>query len=89
MNFNNLDKAPDYANNVLLLVNVGQWVMEPGQRSRYRDLLRVRGPSPGRAKNFPFPISSRPAPGPTQPHIQWVSEVLSPGVKQLRREADH
>jgi hypothetical protein len=31
----------------------------------------------------------RPALGPTQPPIQWVSEALSLGVKQKRREADH
>jgi hypothetical protein len=27
--------------------------------------------------------------GPTQPPIQWVPRVLSPGVKRLGREADH
>jgi hypothetical protein len=40
-------------------------------------------------KNFHFSMSSRPALGPTQPPIQWVPRVLSPGVKQLEREADH
>jgi hypothetical protein len=33
--------------------------------------------------------ASRPALGPTQPPIQWVSEALSLGVKQPGSEADH
>jgi hypothetical protein len=40
--------------------------------------------SPGRVKNFHFPISSRPALRSTQPPIKWV-----PGVKRQGREADH
>jgi hypothetical protein len=43
---------------------------------------------PGRVKNFLFP-TSRAAPRPTQPPIQWVPGALSPGVKRQRREADH
>jgi hypothetical protein len=45
--------------------------------------------SPGRVKNFLFSTPSRPALGPTQSPIQWVSWALSPGVKQPGREADH
>jgi hypothetical protein len=41
------------------------------------------------AKNFHLPMYSRPALGPTQPPIQWVSGALSPGVKRPGREADH
>jgi hypothetical protein len=37
---------------------------------------------------FPFDTMSRLALGPTQPPIHWVSGALSPGVKQLRHEAD-
>jgi hypothetical protein len=32
---------------------------------------------------------SRPALGPTQPHILWVLGNISPGVKRPGREADH
>jgi hypothetical protein len=35
--------------------------------------------SPGRVKNFYFAISSRPAPGSTQPPIKWVPGALSWG----------
>jgi hypothetical protein len=44
--------------------------------------------SPGRAKNFLFAGSSRPALRPTQPPIQWVPGALSQGVKRPGREAD-
>jgi hypothetical protein len=40
-------------------------------------------------KNFHFSTSSRPALGPTQPPIQWISEALSPGIKRPGREDDH
>jgi hypothetical protein len=33
--------------------------------------------------------ASRPTLGPTQPPIQEIPEVLSPGVKRSVREADH
>jgi hypothetical protein len=36
-----------------------------------------------------FATASRPALGPTQPHIQWVPGALSLGVKQQGCEADH
>jgi hypothetical protein len=38
---------------------------------------------------FIFITVSRPALGPIQPPIQWLSGALSPGVKRLGREADH
>jgi hypothetical protein len=38
---------------------------------------------------FLFTTVSRPALGPTQPHIQWLPGALSLGVKRLGREADH
>jgi hypothetical protein len=34
-------------------------------------------------------VSSRPAPGPTQPPIQWVPGTPLAGVKRAGREADH
>jgi hypothetical protein len=37
---------------------------------------------------FLFATASRPALGPTQPPIQWLSEALSPEVKRPGREAD-
>jgi hypothetical protein len=40
-------------------------------------------------KNFHFFMSSRLALGSTQPLIQWIMGVLSPGIKRPRREADH
>jgi hypothetical protein len=40
-------------------------------------------------QDFSLFTASRPALGPTQPPIQWVPGVLSPGVKQQKREADH
>jgi hypothetical protein len=40
-------------------------------------------------KNFHFSMSSRPALGPTQHPIQWVSGAFSLGVKRPEREADH
>jgi hypothetical protein len=38
---------------------------------------------------FLFSIASRPALGPNQLLIQWVSGGCSPGVKQPECEADH
>jgi hypothetical protein len=37
-----------------------------------------------RQRIFPLTSSSRPALGPTQPPVQWVSGALSPGVKRGR-----
>jgi hypothetical protein len=45
--------------------------------------------SPGRTKNFLLSTSSRLVLGPTQPPLQWVPGILSPGVKRSGREADH
>jgi hypothetical protein len=44
---------------------------------------------PDRGKVFLFFTASRPNLGPTQHHVQLVSEALPPGVKRQRREADH
>jgi hypothetical protein len=40
--------------------------------------------SPTEAEDFPLAPASRPAMGPTQPPIQCVPGVLSPGVKRGR-----
>jgi hypothetical protein len=46
--------------------------------------------SPAGAKDFPLASVSRPPLGPTQPPVQWVPGVLSPGVKaRSGRDADH
>jgi hypothetical protein len=59
---------------------VSVWAGRPGDR----------GSIPGRGKIFPLASVSRPALGPTQPPVQWVPGVLSPGVKSRPgRDADH
>jgi hypothetical protein len=50
---------------------------------------RGRTSSPDRVENFLFSATSRPAPGPTQPPIQWVPGALSPRIKRSGLEADH
>jgi hypothetical protein len=40
-------------------------------------------------REFLFYTVSRPALGSTQQHIQWVTGIVSPGVKRLGHEADH
>jgi hypothetical protein len=48
--------------------------------------IGVRSP----AGDFPLSSVSRPALGPTQPPVQWVPGVLSPGVKaRPGRDVDH
>jgi hypothetical protein len=71
--------------------NWSRSTLELGWCSRYSNWLddkRGRSLSTSKVKNFLFTTSSRLALGPTQPTIQWVLGVLSPGVKWLGREAD-
>jgi hypothetical protein len=42
-----------------------------------------------RGWTFLYSTTTRPALGPTQPPIQWLPGVLSPGVKRPEREAHH
>jgi hypothetical protein len=64
-----------------------KWV---GELSQYSVCLRAgrpgdRGLIPGRSERiFPLASVSRPALGPTQPPVQWVPGVLSPGLKRSR-----
>jgi hypothetical protein len=51
--------------------------------------MKGRGSNPGRGKIFHVSTQLRPALGPTQRPIQWVLGILSSGVKQSGREADH
>jgi hypothetical protein len=48
-----------------------------------------RSSSPGRVKNFHFPISSTTAPGPTQAPIHWVPGPFCPGEKWTGSEDHH
>jgi hypothetical protein len=43
-----------------------------------------RGSIPGRGKGFFLYPVSIPALGPTQPPVQWVPGVISPGIKRGR-----
>jgi hypothetical protein len=65
---------------------------EAHKLSRYSDWLLAGQPGfdfRERKDIFLFSTASRPAPGPTQPPIQWVPGPLSPGVKWPGREVDH
>jgi hypothetical protein len=44
---------------------------------------------PAGTSPFLFATVSTPAPGLTQPPVQWVLGVPSPRLKRLGREADH
>jgi hypothetical protein len=50
--------------------------------SRYSDGLEGRGSIPSKGKMFLFSTAFRPAPGPTQPPIKWVSGLFPRGVKR-------
>jgi hypothetical protein len=47
------------------------------------------GSIPGKGNILLFTVASIPAQGPTQPSIQWVRGIISPGVKRPGREADY
>jgi hypothetical protein len=66
------------------------FILGAGVAQSYSVWLRTgrpgdRGSIPGRSKRiFPLTSVSRPALWPTQLPVQWVLEVLSPGVKRGR-----
>ena len=49
----------------------------------------IQGLNPSRCENYHFLKIPRLALKPAQPFVQWVLEVLSPGVKQPGHEADN
>jgi hypothetical protein len=44
---------------------------------------------PAKIRQFLASKAARSAPEPTQPPIQWVSDVFHPGIKRAGREAYH
>jgi hypothetical protein len=59
-----------------------QTILDPGQLSHYSDWKT--GFDPWQGQSILLGCTSRLAVGPTQPPIQWILGVLSPGVKQSR-----
>jgi hypothetical protein len=69
-------------------------LQEPRCGGGYSDWLRAVRPkgwssSPGRVENVHFFTTSRPALGPTQCSIQWVTGGVSLEVNRPGCEADH
>jgi hypothetical protein len=63
-------------------VFIKSWDSEIGIATGYgQDGQGVGVPSPDRGKTFLLSTSSRPVPGPTEPHIQWIRGSISPGGK--------
>jgi hypothetical protein len=80
----------DLTTNYVSLPYTDSWDSAVGIVTRYgAGQPRGQSSSLGGGKNFHFYMSSELALGPTQPPMQWVAGVLPPGVKWLRREADH
>jgi hypothetical protein len=61
---------------------------EPGQLSRYSDVLDSQGLIPGRGNIFGFSTAYRPALVPTQPPISWISCASFAEGKAARCEGD-
>jgi hypothetical protein len=60
-----------------------------GKGSGYELDHKARSSSPGIACNIHFCVSPRRRVGHIDPSIQWISGVLSLGVKRPRSESDH
>jgi hypothetical protein len=67
----------------MLFVTTADIGMALGYRMDGRDSI------PGGSNSFSFTPAFKPALGPTQPPIHWVSEVISPRVKRPGRKAEH
>jgi hypothetical protein len=72
-----------------------EWICTDIHRSRNSSVgiatgygLEGRGSNPNKDKIFPFSTTSRPALGPTQPFIQWITGAISPEIQRPGREAD-
>jgi hypothetical protein len=48
-----------------------------------------QGSTPGRGWVFVLATVSRPTLARTQPSVEWVAGILTPGVKRAGRKADH
>jgi hypothetical protein len=72
-----------YCRSQILTAGIAQWYSS-GSRAGWSGFDSPRG-----LGIFLFTTASRPALGPTQPPIQWVSGAFSLGVKRPMREVDH
>jgi hypothetical protein len=77
--FSNFTSFKTLSSHLRSRVSSGSIVSDYGLDDRAIDVRYPRG-----QRIFPLASVSRPALGPTQPPVQWILGVLSPGVKRGR-----